>query len=419
MASREGANTMVAMTDIFAKYELRRIINCSGTETVKGASPVAPEVVEAIAALIPFSVEMAELQSVASQVIAKATGAEAGFVTGCSSAGIAVGIGACMTGCDLKRVEQLPDTAGMKNEVILQKGHDVNYGCTIHQNIRMTGAKVVEIGCATECGAYHLRNAIGERTAAALYVISHHTVQTGLIDLAAFVEVCHDRGVPVIVDGAAEPNFRDFVAAGADLVVISGQKPIGGITCGILAGRKELIRACLYQERGIGRPMKTGKEGVISAIAALERWMTLDHIATRKSLAGRLEKARVQLAGVAGMTASIEEDSTSRLFSRLRVDVDPAKAGLTAFELAQALWDETPSIFVRSLYADQGFLQIDLRRVDDETAAWVCDCVVKAVKAAKARVKDQRKKAASVKPNPADISAAGLESWPLPVKVRS
>ena len=407
------------MTDIFAKYGLRRIINCSGTETVKGASPVAPEVVEAIAALIPFSVEMAELQSAASQVIARATGAEAGFVTGCTSAGIAVGIAACMTGCDLKKVEQLPDTAGMKNEVILQKGHDVNYGCTICQNIRITGAKVVEIGCATECGAYHLRNAIGERTAAALYVVSHHAVQTGLIDLATFVGVCHEKGVPVIVDGAAEPNFRDFIAAGADLVVISGQKPLGGITCGILAGRKELIRACLYQERGIGRPMKTGKEGVISAIAALERWMTLDHAATRKALAGRLEKAQAQLAGVAGLSVSIEEDSTSRLFSRLRVDVDPAKAGLTALELAQALWAESPSIFVRSLYADQGFLQIDLRRVNDETAAWVCDCVVKAVEAVKGRVKRRRKDAAPSKPNPADLSAAALEKWPLAVKGKS
>jgi L-seryl-tRNA(Ser) seleniumtransferase len=203
------------------------------------------------------------------------------------------------------------------------------------------------------------------------------------------------------------------------VLVISGQKPIGGITCGILAGRKELIRACVYQERGIGRPMKTGKEGVISAIAALERWMALDHAAFRKSLAARLEKGRAQLTGIAGLAASIEEDSTSRLFSRLRVDVDPAEAGLTALELAQALWDETPSIFVRSLYADQGFLQIDLRRVDDKTAAWVCDRVVKAVMAAKGRVKGRRKKAASLRPNPADLSVAGLEKWPLQVRARA
>jgi hypothetical protein len=147
--------------------------------------------------------------------------------------------------------------------------------------------------------------------------------------------------------------------------------------------------------------------------------MTLDHAAIRRSLAGRLEKRRAQLAGVAGLTASIEEDSTSRRFSRLRVDVDPVRAGLTALELAQALWDETPSIFVRSLYADQDFLQIDLRRVDDETATWVCDCVVKAVGAAKTPVTPHRKQGAPSKPNPADLSAAGLEKWPLPVKGRS
>ena len=106
-------------------------LNVSGTETVFGASPVAQEVIEAIAGILPHSVDMAELQGVASGVIAEATGAEAGLVTGCTSASIVISAAACMTGLDLGRIESLPDTTGMKDEIAIQKGHVVNYGSTI------------------------------------------------------------------------------------------------------------------------------------------------------------------------------------------------------------------------------------------------------------------------------------------------
>ena len=104
------------MADPFERYGLKRIVNVSGTETIRGAAPASAEVIEAVGALVPHSVEMAELQSVASEVIAEAYGTEAGCVTGCSAAGIAVAIAACMTARDLARVEQLPDTTGMKDE---------------------------------------------------------------------------------------------------------------------------------------------------------------------------------------------------------------------------------------------------------------------------------------------------------------
>ena len=159
------------MADLFQHYGLKRFVGVSGTETVRGASPVAPEVLEAVGALIPHMVEMAALQSVASSVIARAYGTEAGCVTGCSAAGIAVAVAAAMTGRDLAKVEQLPDTTGMKDEVILQRGHDVTWGGHIRQTVRLTGARLVEIGAATECGVYQLRHALSERTAAAVYVV--------------------------------------------------------------------------------------------------------------------------------------------------------------------------------------------------------------------------------------------------------
>lgn len=399
------------MPDPFTTYGLTRIVNVSGTETVKGASPIAPEVVEAVNALVPHSVDIGELQSAASMIIARAYGTEAGCITGCSAAAIATAIAACMTERDLARVEQLPDTTGMKDEVVIQRGHIVTWGGHLLQTIRITGARPVEIGAATECGAYQLRHALGERTAAALYVVSHHSVQTGLIELATFCEACHAAGVPVIVDGAAEPNFRDFVAAGADIVITSAHKVFAALTAGVIAGRRDIVHACIYQEKGIGRPMKAGKEGIIGAMAGIERWLALDQEQVRRQVRARLERARERLEALIGIRASLEKDWTSGAFERLRLDVGPAEAGLSAFDLAAALGRQSPSIAVRSLYADQGFLQIDLRRVDDATAAWVCERIVEVVHAA------EGPSAPAPPPNPSDQALARLEAWPLALPV--
>jgi uncharacterized pyridoxal phosphate-dependent enzyme len=397
------------MADPFERYGLERIVGVSGTETVRGAAPVAPEVIAAVSGLVPHLVEMAELQSVASEVIAEAYGTEAGCVTGCSAAGIAVAIAACMTGRDLARVEQLPDTTGMKHEVVLQRGHDVTWGGHVLQTIEITGAKAVEVGAATECGSYQIRHALGPETAAALYVVSHHTVQTGLLDLETFCRICHEAGVPVIVDGAAEPNFRDFVAAGADLLITSAHKVFAALTAGVIAGRKELIQACIWQEKGIGRPMKVGKEGVIGAIAGIERWLALDHERLARELDARLERARDRLQGLEGVTVSLEDDWTSRAFRRVRLDIDRARAGMSAYQLARRLAAGRPAITVRGLYADQGFLQLDLRRADDATVDLVCERIVGALQQGAAE-------GPARPPSPSDAALAGLERWPMPVR---
>lgn len=397
------------MADPFERYGLKRIVGVSGTETVRGAAPVAPEVIAAVSDLVPHLVEMAELQSVASEVIAEAYGTEAGCVTGCSAAGIAVAVAACMTGRDLARVEQLPDTTGMKHEVVLQRGHDVTWGGHVRQTIEITGATAVEVGAATECGAYQLRHALGPETAAALYVVSHHTVQTGLLDLETFCRVCHEAGVPVIVDGAAEPNFRDFVAAGADLLITSAHKVFAALTAGVIAGRKELIQACIWQEKGIGRPMKVGKEGVIGAIAGIERWRALDHERLARELDARLERARDRLQGLDGVTVSLEDDWTSRAFRRVRLDIDPARAAMSAYQLARRIAAGRPAITVRGLYADLGFLQLDLRRADDASVDWVCERIVGALQQGAAE-------GPARPPSPSDAALASLERWPLPVR---
>ena len=104
---------------------------------------------------------------------------------------------------------------------------------------------------------------MGERTAAAVYVISHHTVQYGMLALAEFAEIAHAKGVPVIVDAASEYDLKGFLARGADIALYSAHKFLGGPTAGIVAGRRDLVRAAFLQNGGIGRGMKVGKEGIM------------------------------------------------------------------------------------------------------------------------------------------------------------
>jgi uncharacterized pyridoxal phosphate-dependent enzyme len=188
------------------------VINACGKMTHLAGAAALPEVIAAASAAMPFFFELDALQARAGEVIARATGAEAGCVTACAAAGITLGVAACMTGEDMGRIAQLPDAAGMKDAVVLQKGHAVNFGAPVEQMIRLAGARVREIGTVNYTARFHLEAALTERTAAAVFVVSHHTVQYGCIPLAEFVATCHARGVPVVVDAAAEDLNDEEIA---------------------------------------------------------------------------------------------------------------------------------------------------------------------------------------------------------------
>ena len=360
---------------------LRPVINVSGTMTALGASICVPQAVEAVAGILPHFVEIDDVQRKASAVISRLTGAEAGMVTASASAGITLSTAACMTGADLARVEQLPDTSGMKDEVVIQAGHMVNYGAPVEQAIRLAGARVVPVGQATDVRPYQLAGLLNERSAAAVYVVSHHCVDYGQIPLPDFVEICHERGVPVIVDAASEYDLRGFLATGADLVVYSAHKFLGGPTAGLVAGRKERVRAAHLQNHGIGRGMKVGKEGMVGAIATLEAWETRDHAAVRERESGHLTLWRDRLAAHAGIRTEIEPDPTDNPLDRLRLHVDPEVAGFDAAALAAALAAGDPPVIVRDHEVEHGYFYLDpcnLHPGEAEIVADRLDAVLKA-----------------------------------------
>jgi L-seryl-tRNA(Ser) seleniumtransferase len=235
----------------------------------------------------------------------------------------------------------------------------VGYGAPVEQGVRLSGARVVPVGQATHARRYQLEGAITERTAAALFVVSHHTVQFGLIPLNEFVEVCHARGVPVIVDAASEYDLRGFLAIGADIVLYSAHKFLGGPTAGIVAGRGDLVRAAYLQNFGIGRGMKVGKEGIVGTIAALQAWETRDHVAIRARETSALTLWHRTLADWPGVTATIVPDPTNNPLERLQVTLEPSAAHITAWDFADALAAGQPPVIVRDHEVEHGFFYLD------------------------------------------------------------
>lgn len=345
--------------DIRARLGLRPVINVSGTMTSLGASIVVQEAVEAITKVLTEFVEMGDLHRRASTTIAELTGAEAGFVTASCSAAISLAVAAAITGDNLWAIEQLPETGDRKNEVLIQTGHMVSYGAPVEQAIRLAGGKVVPVGQATSAYAYQLAGAINERTVAAVYVVSHHVVDYAQIPLKTFAEVCHAKGVKVIVDAASEYDLRKFLTDGADVVLYSGHKFLGGPTSGFCAGDKDFVRNIYLQNRGIGRGMKVGKEGIAGVIAALEAWKVRDHAGIRARERAALDLWAETLDGRPGVTAAITPDPTDNPLDRLKVKIDPETARITAWDFAGAMARGDRPVIVRDHEAEHGHFFLD------------------------------------------------------------
>lgn len=376
---------MTFETDTFDRWDLTPVINVSGTMTSIGASRVHPEVIQVVSNILGRFVSMDELQSRASGVIAKATGAEAGCVTGCSASAITQGVAAAITGCDLAAIEDLPDPGAHENRVVIQRAHMINYGAPVHQAIALAGAQVVPLGTSAQCETWHLRKALEQGCTAAVYVVSHHTVREGELPMNLFVSICHEYGVPVIADMASEYDLRGPIELGCDLAIYSGHKFLAGITSGIVAGRLDLVRATYLQHRGVGRTMKAGKESVAGAMAALELWALRDAAAVRASEQGIVKDWLFKLERVAGFECSLHEDWTGNPITRLKVVVDPEPAGLYAWELAERLASRSPKVILRDDLIEHGEFYLDPCNVDPEEAKLAASAIVEEVAEAKAK----------------------------------
>ncbi len=360
--------------DLHEKYGLRRIINACGKMTsLSGAKVLPPIAAQASASLGEFY-DLDELQEAASEVIARVCGAEAGCVTACTSAGLTEAVAACLTGSDLGKVLKLPECDWGDRRVLIQKGHCVNYGAPITQNIRLAGAEVVELGEVNRTLTEHFVHELEMGgVAAVMHVESHHSVQKGMLDLAAVTALADRYGVPVIVDGAAQDQrVRSLLELGAALVVVSAHKYLCSTTGGIVAGRRELVEAVYLQNRGIGRAMKAGKEAIFGAMAALEYREQEDIAGWTAEQDRKVELVLELLAGIEGLALGVDPDPNGCPFSRAKITPDPAVCGLDVFALNRQLAEGAPSIRLRAHHANEGYLYIDAIELEDDEIRLVC-----------------------------------------------
>jgi D-glucosaminate-6-phosphate ammonia-lyase len=385
------------MTGIYARLGVKRRINAAGTLTRLGGTLMAPEVLDAMRDAAQSSVDIGELQSAASRAIARATGAEAGLVTSGASAALTLAAASCLAGYDIVRMARLPDTRDMPNEIVMIRTHRNAYD----HALRAAGATIVDIGHndrGTGAGvrgieAWEIEAAVGPRTAAFCFAATAETKH----DLPRVAETCHRRGVPVIVDAAAQlppsANLRAFIAAGADLVVFSGGKAIGGPqSSGILAGRRDLVASALLQQldmdvipqrwaapdfvdrakvpapphHGIGRGFKVGKEEIVGLLVALERFTATDDLAHLRALETRLQSLADALRGtetpiVVGKVPTLE--------------ISVANAAQALAKLAA----HDPPVHVGERKAEAGVLIVDLQSVRPEDDAVLIEALRRAI----------------------------------------
>ncbi|GMA48944.1 selenocysteine synthase [Alicyclobacillus contaminans] len=347
---------------VFQKWGLKEIINASGKMTALGASAITHTVAEAMGQAASSFVKIDDLFVAAGKPIAEATGAEDGCPTTGAAAGIAISVAAVIAGTNLSLIERIPDTEGLKNQIIIQKGQSVNFGAPIRQMIAIGGGRVVEVGQANLVEPSHIEDAITENTAALIYIKSHHAVQKGMVSLEDMIAIAKRHGVPLIVDAAAEEDLRKYIRLGADLVLYSGGKAIGGPTSGFICGRHDLIEACRAQYKGVGRPMKIGKEGIVGLLTALEEYLAWDATGSVRRQQNESMRWLVgELQGIPGVTCELRQDEAGRQIYRAYIQIDATIVGKTALDVIRELESGDPAIYTRNHYANVGCIAIDPR----------------------------------------------------------
>ncbi|MBI3973049.1 MAG: aminotransferase class V-fold PLP-dependent enzyme [Chloroflexi bacterium] len=339
----------------YQELGLRTVINADGMKTRLGGSLMPPEVLEVMRRAGGNYVELPELHRAAGRKVAQLLGSpaieDAAMVCG-AAAGLAISTAACVAGTDPQRIRALPhlDWPGAKDEIVIQKTHVTGYA----QGYRNAGPRLVDIGGPAGATPDEFRAAIAERTVAVTFcggeLPGNARFPTGT-SLAEVVEIAHERGVPVIVDAAAElpppGNLRTFSELGADLVVFSGGKGLRGPqSSGLILGKAELIKACRLNTNpnaSMGRPMKVGKEEIAGLLKAVELYVSRDHAADLRYWDAC---AQTVLDAVRGLDGVAAERIIARTIPQARLTVDPARAGLTAPELAARLRDGDPPIAV-------------------------------------------------------------------------
>ena len=331
--------------DYFKELGVRPFINAAGTYTAMTASLMPSEVMDAINYASRHYVMLEELGEKVGERIATLVKAEAAMVTSGAASALTLGTAGVLTGMDQQKMVDLPNLAGMRSEVIIQKSHRFGYD----HAVRNCGVRLIEVETRDE-----LERAVNPQTAMMLFYNNNNPV--GQIKDQEFVQLGKKHGIPTMNDAAADvppvENLWKYTAMGFDLVAFSGGKGIRGPqSAGLLLGRKDLIAAARRNAppngNTVGRGMKVNKEEIVGMLAALELYLEKDHQREAREFDKRAETIRSAAASVAGVKAEVFVPEVANHVPHVRLTWDGAtREGAAA--IVSALRDGEPSIATRS-----------------------------------------------------------------------
>jgi len=327
--------------NVYTRLGVKTVINCRGTWTYLSGSLQFPEVRDAQAEAGRYFVNMVELHHAVGRKLAELTGAESGLITSGAAGAMAAATAGCMAGADPKKIWQLPDTTGMKHEVIMVGGRSA-----FDNAIRLTGAKLVLVKDPQE-----IANAINANTAM-IYT-------TDLGDkLERESAIAKDHSVPLLLDDAAGippiDNIKLYAKMKLDLYTFSGGKGLQGPQCsGVLLGRKDLVEAAMRNscpfEGSVCRPMKVGKEEIIGCLTAVETWLKMDSKKLYADWNSRVDRIAKLAETVPGVHTEIYIPDDGNRYPTLRVSWDTQAWGFSVADCVKQLHESDPVIEVLSI----------------------------------------------------------------------
>jgi len=334
------------------------VINAIGSVTLLGGSTPVAEIREAMERANEAFIPLSELEEKAGAAIAEMLGVPAAYVTSGAASALTLGTAAFIAGDDDEKIEQLPDTTGMKNEVLIQKRQRYWYD----RCLELAGGKLVEFGTDEGTTEKDLEDAIGPKTAVVAFVGDE---RPGMFDpkvlhIEQIVRIAHARDVPVMVDAAGQvypiENISKYVRAGADFSCIGAKYMGSPHSTGFALGTKETIRKLALQSfvgyearrvRGVGRPQKLDRHEIIGVVAAVRRWVTMNHEERLADYEQRSSTLAKLLAGIPGVEADVIDNVVGNQPFGVSVKMDPSVTGMTLQDVVDRLQAGDPPIWTR------------------------------------------------------------------------
>ena len=352
--------------NIYEMVSAKPIINAIGSVTMLGGSTPIPEVKRARDLADSSYIPLIELEEKAGEFLSDFIGVPAAYITSGAGSALTLATAAIMAGDDDKLIEQLPNTDGMKNEILIQKKHRYWYD----RCLEAAGAKLIEFGSEIKTTEKDLEEAINAKTAGVHFTMYEQNTDPNALSLEKTIEIAHSHNLPVLVDAAGQiyplENFGKYVKMGADFQCIAAKYLGASQSSGLALGTKDMIRKISKQSfvgyegrriRGIGRPHKVDRQEMMGVVAAVQNWLTMDH-ETRLS---NIEAQSMTLINILSKCPYIEATMIDNIIGHqpFGVKISIKNHKLTVHDLVNLLKNGTPTIWTR-VVGENDFIEIHM-----------------------------------------------------------